>query len=88
MIYCDMQPTGETKNGVATYRCTRCRRGPWPSPVGKFAPIECRDQKTGLGDIVAASIKFATLGLVKPCGGCKERQAKLNELGRKITGSE
>jgi hypothetical protein len=43
-------------------------------------------RRMGLGDIVAASIKFATLGMVKPCGGCKERQRKLNEIGRKITG--
>jgi len=87
MIHCDMQPTGETNAaGVPLYRCTRCRRGPRPSSIGRFAPIACKDQATGLGDIVAASIKFATFGMVTPCGGCKERQRALNELGRKMIG--
>lgn len=33
----------------------------------------------GLGDDVAKAIHAVTLGLVKPCGGCGERQRKLNE---------
>lgn len=82
MIPCDFQPTGETKDGVPLYRCSRCNRGPWPSKSGRFAPIECRNGNGGLGDLVAGAIKVATLGLVKPCGGCKERQAKLNAMGR------
>ena len=34
----------------------------------------------GLGDTVARVIKKATGGKVKPCGGCKKRQAALNKL--------
>ena len=34
----------------------------------------------GLGDTVAKVIDKATGGRVKPCGGCKERQAWLNKL--------
>lgn len=33
----------------------------------------------GLGDTVAKVIKVATLGTVKPCGGCQKRRAELNE---------
>jgi hypothetical protein len=35
----------------------------------------------GLGDMVAAVTKAVG---VKPCGGCKERQAWLNEAGKRI----
>lgn len=35
---------------------------------------------TGLGDTVASLIQRATFGTVKPCGGCKDRQAKLNRM--------
>jgi hypothetical protein len=34
----------------------------------------------GLGDTVAKVIQKVTLGKVKPCGKCKKRQAKLNEM--------
>ena len=42
-------------------------------------------KRKGLGDVVAAGIKVATLGMVKPCGPCEKRKKKLNELGRRIT---
>jgi hypothetical protein len=34
----------------------------------------------GAGDTVAKFIKATTFGKVKPCGGCKKRRRKLNEL--------
>lgn len=34
----------------------------------------------GLGDVVALGIKAATLGMVKPCGGCQKRQEWLNRI--------
>jgi len=34
----------------------------------------------GLGDTIKKIIDKATLGKVKPCGGCKKRQAALNKL--------
>jgi hypothetical protein len=34
----------------------------------------------GLGDTVSKAINKATFGLVKPCGGCKNRQAALNKM--------
>jgi len=51
-------------------------------------------KKPGLGDRVAATIKRATRGKLKPCGGCRRRQRWLNRLGaaverfvRRIVGS-
>ncbi len=44
-----------------------------PEPI---APKRSR----GLGDTVAKAIHTVTGGLVKPCGGCKKRQEKLNEM--------
>ena len=37
-----------------------------------------------LGDRVAKAILVTTRGKIKPCGGCKERQATLNEIGQSI----
>lgn len=33
---------------------------------------------TGLGDVAASAIHIATLGMVEPCAGCKQRQELLN----------
>jgi hypothetical protein len=53
-------------------------------PEGKFstepqAPAEKPCSK-GLGDTIAKMIQTATLGTVKPCEPCKQRQATLNRL--------
>lgn len=45
-----------------------------PGDVPNHAPPRSR----GLGDKVARTIQRVTGGKVKPCGGCKQRQAKLN----------
>ena len=53
-----------------------CPHGkPWlkEKPV---APTKSR----GLGDTVAKAIHAVSRGKIKPCGGCKKRQAKLNKL--------
>ena len=53
-----------------------CPHGkPWlkEKPV---APTKSR----GLGDTVAKAIHAVSGGRIKPCGGCKKRQAKLNKL--------
>jgi len=53
-----------------------CPQGkPWmkEKPV---APAKSR----GLGDTVAKVIHKVSRGKIKPCGGCKKRQAKLNRL--------
>jgi len=34
----------------------------------------------GFGDTVAKAIHKVSRGLIKPCKGCKKRQAKLNKL--------
>lgn len=34
----------------------------------------------GIGDLAAKAIRAATLGLITPCGSCKDRQLKLNKL--------
>lgn len=40
-------------------------------------------EKLRLGDAIA---KVTSAVGIKPCGGCKKRQAKLNELDKKIRG--
>jgi hypothetical protein len=47
-------------------------------PFGK--PWGWQPPSRGLGDTLAKVIQKVTLGKVKPCGKCKERQAKLNQL--------
>tara|TARA_R100001530_G_scaffold117097_1_gene84262 strand:+ start:1026 stop:1334 length:309 start_codon:yes stop_codon:yes gene_type:complete len=37
-------------------------------------------ESQGLGDTIKKMIDKATLGKVKPCGGCKKRQAALNKM--------
>ena len=39
--------------------------------------VEVREPSTGLGDTIAKATK--AIG-IKPCGGCKKRQAALNKL--------
>ena len=39
--------------------------------------VDIREPSTGLGDTIAKATK--AIG-IKPCGGCKKRQAKLNKL--------
>jgi len=49
----------------------------WECPHGVpwgYYPIR------GLGDLVAKIIHVGSFGKIEPCDGCKERQAKLNEL--------
>ncbi len=55
-----------------------CPEGkPWESELGQpVAPKKSR----GLGDTVAKIIHKVSRGRVKPCGGCKKRQKKLNKL--------
>jgi hypothetical protein len=43
----------------------------------KLEPGEARQPMRGLGDVVAA---VTTAVGIKPCGGCKQRQAALNRL--------
>jgi hypothetical protein len=81
-IPCDFQPTGEfDAHGRPYHVCARCGRR-WA--FQRIAQIACKKQSLGLGDVVAAAIKWLTGGRVKPCGGCKERQAKLNRLGERL----
>ncbi|HUT58036.1 MAG TPA: hypothetical protein VNA25_09330 [Phycisphaerae bacterium] len=50
----------------------------WPCPKG--AAWESDGPIRGLGDLVAKAIKFVSRGRIKPCGGCKKRRKRLNEL--------
>ena len=50
----------------------------WPCPRGY--EWGWTGPSRGLGDTVAKVIKAVTFGHVKPCGGCKKRQALLNRL--------
>lgn len=75
---------------VTAGQCARCiwRETPCASPrdvpaeIVKPLAAKPRSRSIGLGDIVAGAIKVATFGLVKPCGGCKGRIAKLNRAVR------
>lgn len=87
MLECDWRPTGEVdKFGRPFHVCNRCDRGPWPFR-SLAEPMVCKRQpgtKPGLGDRVADTIKTIAKFFgheVKPCGGCKQRQAALNRLG-------
>lgn len=68
--------------------CRTCRTdADWRERVVGEREFECPYGVTadnlpseGLGDTIAKGIKAATFGLVKPCGGCKKRQEKLNHL--------
>ena len=46
----------------------------WPCPRGHDWGSR------GLGDTAAKMIKWMTRGRVRPCGGCKKRQALLNKV--------
>jgi hypothetical protein len=46
--------------------------------IAASRPPHERQPMRGAGDVVAATIHFATLGLVTPCKGCEERQDWLN----------
>ena len=62
--------------------CTAWPRGvDWPWPLGK--PWGFIGKSRGLGDWVAGAIKFVTFGRIKPCGGCRRRQAALNRWWRR-----
>ena len=50
----------------------------WLCPQDK--PWGYKQPSRGLGDTVAKIIKRVTRGRVKPCGGCRKRQQRLNEL--------
>lgn len=51
--------------------CVKCV--PQPKPF----IVERKARSRGLGDTIASLTKFFG---IKPCGGCRERQAKLNKL--------
>jgi len=47
--------------------------------IGVIEPAETQRSR-GAGDTFKKIIDKATLGKVKPCGGCKKRQAALNKM--------
>ena len=47
--------------------------------TGKSNPVAPKKSR-GLGDSVAKAIHRVSRGRIKPCGGCKKRQKRLNEL--------
>lgn len=63
-----------TKDGVNIF----IHAGSTGCPIDKFPKPAPKPR--GLGDTVANVIQAVTFGLVKPCGGCKERQEALNRL--------
>lgn len=50
--------------------------------VGVSTSIKAGDKikSRGLGDTIANAIQFLSAGLVRPCSGCKQRAAMLNQL--------
>ena len=47
---------------------------------GKIKHPVATKRSRGFGDTVAKAIHKVSRGKIKPCGGCKKRQKKLNEL--------
>ena len=81
----------ETFACTSRAHCGTCRvDAAWRSNVG--APDVCPHPSRGLGDTVAKIIKAVSRWVARkilrrkrsngitPCGGCKKRQTKLNEL--------
>lgn len=67
-----------TRNDSAgIWECPVCG-SKWPARSDRPPNRQCVSR--GLGDTVAKAIHAVTGGLVKPCGGCKKRQEKLNNL--------
>lgn len=88
MNYCEFEEIDGKPGYQWCPHCQRVRGYPKgqskPSPLPENLRRECTAvaprRSRGLGDTVAKVIHTVTGGLVKPCGGCKERQAKLNKL--------
>lgn len=77
-MICDLQLTGKERDGIPEMHCQVCGRLHYSKhPPGKCAK-ECVSR--GLGDTVAKVIHRVTRGHAKPCGGCKKRQNRLNEM--------
>ena len=69
-MFCDFQELEPGK-----IRCIRCQRTLTTRRPASEAKAICKLR--GLGDVVASVT--SAVG-IKPCGGCKERQAALNRL--------
>lgn len=69
-------PKGQTRPKPMPERYRRECPG---KPVDDAEPVAPK-QSRGLGDTVANVIHRVTRGHVKPCGGCKKRQKRLNEM--------
>lgn len=59
--------------------CSRpgCRRFGFSTEAGKLK-AQCQSPVMGVGDVVYAAIKLATLGSLKTCDACLRRRLKLN----------
>lgn len=77
-MICDLQLTGKERDGIPEMHCQVCGR----LHYSKHPPSKCAKEcvSRGLGDTVAKVIHKATGGRVKPCGGCKKRQERLNKM--------
>ena len=64
--------------GNIDWECPNGR--PWGYVPDDDSPSPSRRVSRGLGDTAAKFIKWITFGKVKPCGGCRCRQARLNRL--------
>ena len=61
---------------MKNWTCDKCEKT-FKVPDDAAPRCGCSTQLRGLGDVVA---KVTSAVGVKPCGKCKERQAKLNKL--------
>ena len=67
--------------GVSHGGC--CAIGAYDRPSYGVCLLVCQQYDgpaRGAGDMLKNLIQTATVGLVEPCGGCKERQAALNRI--------
>lgn len=74
--------TSQTEQVLTQYcssgeHCYDCRaKHDFPCPIGF---TEHTLPSRGVGDTLAKTIHALSAGLVKPCGGCRKRQKKLNK---------
>ena len=62
----------------------KCTGGYWFNPTPTACLTMCENKipvgTKGLGDTISNVINKVSRGKVTPCGGCKKRQNKLNEI--------
>lgn len=76
----DCPKCGATLKGKTQFFCRECKLTITPAVRRTTKPASLRSSRKGVGDLVADIITVFTRKESK-CGGCKKRQAALNQAG-------